>query len=265
MTATTATTAYAPPLLDARPPTRPGLARLTLVEMRKTVDTRSGKWLLAIIVLLSLAVVTIGVIVGHRDDRRFENLFVYPLLPVAVLLPVLGILLVTSEWSQRTALSTFTLVPQRERIAVAKLLAGIVFSVLGLVTCITFAAIGNAVCIAFDRGSGGWHLAQADIWQALLAVVLSVVMGVAFGMALLNSPLAIVLYFLLPILISAINGIVRSIQDTMAWLDFNAASSPLIGERLSDEQWGQLATSAALWILLPLALGFVRLLRSELK
>jgi ABC-type transport system involved in multi-copper enzyme maturation permease subunit len=259
------TAVYAPPLVGAKAPTKPGIGRLTLVEMRKMVDTRSGKWLMGIMMLLAAVVVTIGVVVGHRSDRTLENLFVYPLLPVALLLPVLGILLVTSEWSQRTALTTFTLVPQRERIAVAKLLAGITFAVLGLVTCLVFAGIGNAVVTGFDRGSGGWHLAQADIWQALLMLVLSVVMGVAFGMALLNSPLAIVLYFLLPILISVVNGIVTAIQDTMAWLDFNAASSPLIGERLDGEQWGQLATSSALWILLPLVVGFVRLLRSELK
>jgi ABC-2 type transport system permease protein len=256
---------YAPPLVGAKEPTRPGLGRLTLVEMRKMVDTRSGKWLMGIIVLLSVAVVTIGVIVGTRADRRFENLFVFSLLPTAVLLPVLGILLVTSEWSQRTALTTFTLVPQRERIAVAKLLAGLAFSVLSLLVCLAVSAAGNLVLVSLDRGSGGWQLAQADIWQALLVVVLSVVMGVAFGMVFLSSPLAIVLYFLLPIIISAVNGIVRSIQDTMQWLDFNQASSPLIGERLTDEQWAQLATSSALWILLPLVLGFIRLMRSELK
>jgi hypothetical protein len=260
-----ATTTYAPPLVGAKEPTRPGLARLTLVEMRKMIDTRSGKWLLGIIVLLSLAVVVIGVIVGHRTDRTFANLFVFTLLPTAVLLPVLGILLVTSEWSQRTALTTFTLVPQRERIAVVKVIAGIAYAVLALLVCLAVSAAGNLVIVALDRGSGGWHLAVADVMQALLAVVLSVVMGVAFGMVFLNSPLAIVLYFLLPILISAVNGIVTAIRDTMAWLDFNQASSPLIGERLTHEQWAQLATSSALWILLPLVLGFVRLLRSELK
>jgi ABC-2 type transport system permease protein len=256
---------YAPPLVGAKEPTRPGLGRLTLVEMRKMVDTRSDKWLLGIIVVLSIALVTLGVIVGTRADRRFENLFIFTLLPTAVLLPVLGILLVTSEWSQRTALTTFTLVPQRERIVVAKLAAGVAFSILALLVSLAASAIGNVVLILGDRGSGGWELTQSWVWQALLAVVLSVVMGVAFGMALLSSPLAIVLYFLLPILFSAVGSFVSAIQDTILWLDYSTASSPLLGERLTDEQWGQLATSSALWILLPLVLGFVRLMRSELK
>jgi ABC-type transport system involved in multi-copper enzyme maturation permease subunit len=261
----TAATGYAPPLVGAKEPTRPGFVTLTLVELRKAVDTRSGKWLLAIIALLEIAVVTIGVIVGTRADRTFDNLFQFTLLPTALILPVLGILMVTSEWSQRTALTTFTLTPVRERIAVAKLLAAAVFAVGALVLSLALGAIGNLICIAFDRGSGGWHLAAATFAQALLAVVLAIVMGVAFGMAFLNSPLAIVLYFVAPILISIVNGLVTAIQDTMAWLDYNQASSPLIGETLTGKQWGQLATSGALWILLPLAVGYVRLVRSELK
>ena len=262
---TIAPTTYAPPLVGAKAPTRPGLGRLSLVEMRKMVDTRSGKWLLGIIVLLAFARVTVGVFVGGRADRRFENLFIYALLPTVVLLPVLGILLVTSEWSQRTALTTFTHVPQRERIVAAKLAAGVAFSVLAMVSCLAVAAAGNLVLVGFDRGSGGWHLAAADLSQSFLALVLSVVMGVAFGMVFLSSPLAIVLYFLLPILISVVNGVVTAIKDTMAWLDYNAASGPLIGERLTDEQWAQLATSGALWILLPFVIGLLRVLRSELK
>jgi ABC-2 type transport system permease protein len=256
---------YAPPLVGAKEPTRPGMVRLTLVEMRKMVDTRSGKWLLAVIGLLSVAVVTIGVIVGHRTDRTFLNLFTFTLLPTAVILPVLGILLVTSEWSQRTALTTFTLIPQRPRVAVAKIVAGVTFSVLAMATSLVMSAIGNLVVVATDRGTGGWRLPLADLNQALLLLVLSVIMGIAFGMVFLNSPFAIVLYFVLPIVISVINGLVSAIRDTMAWLDFNSATSPLIGERLSGEQWWQLVTSGALWILLPLLLGFVRLTRSELK
>ena len=39
-----------------------------------------------------------------------------PNIPMNILLPVLGIMLVTSEWSQRTAMVTFTLEPSRDRL-----------------------------------------------------------------------------------------------------------------------------------------------------
>jgi hypothetical protein len=44
--------------------------------------------------------------------------------PATVLLPIVGILPVSSEWSQRTALITFTLVPRPMQVLVAKLVAG---------------------------------------------------------------------------------------------------------------------------------------------
>jgi hypothetical protein len=42
---------------------------------------------------------------------------------------VLAILSVTSEWSQRTALVTFSLVPDRRRVLAAKLVAVVVLAV----------------------------------------------------------------------------------------------------------------------------------------
>ena len=49
------------------------------------------------------------------------------------LLPILAIMLVTSEWSQRTALVTFTLEPRRSRVVLAKLVVAQLFTVLTLV------------------------------------------------------------------------------------------------------------------------------------
>jgi len=47
-----------------------------------------------------------------------------------------GILLVTSEWSQRASLITFTLVPHRSRVLAAKLLAGVSLAVIGFQVCL---------------------------------------------------------------------------------------------------------------------------------
>ncbi len=41
---------------------------------------------------------------GEAEDRVFANLVSAAIQPVALLLPVAGILLVTSEWTQRTSL-----------------------------------------------------------------------------------------------------------------------------------------------------------------
>src|SRR5918992_5359470 len=103
---------------------RPSIGRLTLVEVRKMTDTRAGFWLLAVTALAYAALVVVLLIVADPPDLTFYGFFQATLLPAGVLLPVIGILSVTGEWTQRAALTTFTLVPERERIAAAKVLAG---------------------------------------------------------------------------------------------------------------------------------------------
>ena len=60
-------------------------------------------------------------------------------------LPVLLILMVTSEWSQRTGLTTFTLEPHRGRVVGAKFVAGLIRRAI---------EAGNATGHIFNLGHG---------------------------------------------------------------------------------------------------------------
>ncbi|HST83011.1 MAG TPA: hypothetical protein VLL08_14855 [Kineosporiaceae bacterium] len=247
------------------PPARPGLARLTVVEMRKMVDTRAGFWLLVSIGLISLLAVIAQLIWGDADARNLTDYFSLSLYPVGILLPVLGILTVTSEWSQRTALATFTLVPERHRIVIAKLAAATVFGALSLLASLLFSAFGTALGILLRDSAGSWSMPASNLFQALLFQVLGVVMGVAFGMLLMNTPLAIVLYFMLPTVWQILTSVITAIRDAAEWLDLNGAMEPLSLGTLHGEGWGKLATSTLVWIVVPLVLGTIRLIRREVK
>ncbi len=52
---------------------RTPLWRLTAVELRKMVDTRSGRWLLAVIGLLATVAVGILMFTGNADDRNLAR------------------------------------------------------------------------------------------------------------------------------------------------------------------------------------------------
>ena len=112
---------------------RPGLGRLVAVELRKMVDTRAGFWLQVAMVALTVVVVTVRSVVGDAADHTFASVLEVGMQPAAVLVAVVGILLVTSEWSQRTGMITFALVPVRSRVLGAKLLASIVLGIATLV------------------------------------------------------------------------------------------------------------------------------------
>ena len=99
---------------------RPGFGRLTRVELRKMLDTRSGLWSVAAVAAVTLITVIITALVKGGHDATLARLFNNSVEPAAILLPVLGVLLVCGEWSQRTTLTTFTLVPDRGRVLSAK-------------------------------------------------------------------------------------------------------------------------------------------------
>src|SRR5690349_21777511 len=90
---------------------RPTLKSLVKVELRKMLDTRAGLWLQVAIVALTLVVVVVRSSLGDASHHTFQAILDVALAPAAFLLPVAAVLLVTSEWSQRTGMITFTLVP----------------------------------------------------------------------------------------------------------------------------------------------------------
>lgn len=238
------------------------LTRLVLVELRKLADTRSGMWLLIVIALASVATGLILLLAAPDDEQTFTAFFAFGQLPAGILLPVLGILSQTSEWSQRTALTTFTLVPRRGRVITAKLVAAVLIAVAAALSALAFAAAFNLIAIAAG-GDGAWTMTWQLIVQCLALQVLYVLMGSAFGALLMNSPLAIVGFFALPMVWTVLGETVRSLRTAAGWLDINLTTVPLTEDPMTAGQWGRLGVSVAVWVLLPLILGTVRVLRRE--
>ena len=73
----TATLAHPAPAV-ARSYERPGLARLTAVELRKMTDTRAGFWLQLAVVLLTVAVVALDCLFGHAQDQTLREMLRSP-------------------------------------------------------------------------------------------------------------------------------------------------------------------------------------------
>jgi len=239
---------------------RPGLARLTLVELRKMTDTRAGFWLQLGIVALTVITVVALMLTGEDEDKTFEVALALAVQPASILGPVVGVLLVSSEWSQRTAQITFSLVPRRSRVLAAKLLAGLVWSAVAFAACLVVAALAVAIAGA----PGAWDAATAIVFQDALYVTFAVLGGIAFGAALLASAPAIVLYFVLPIGWSIV-GSLAFLEGAAKWLDSSRTFSPMLEEALSGKQWAQVATTVALWMALPLAIGMWRIVKGEVR
>jgi ABC-2 type transport system permease protein len=239
---------------------RPGLGRLVAVELRKMVDTRAGFWLQVAMVAITVVVVAVRSVVGDAADHTFAAVLSVGLQPAAVLLPIAGILLVTSEWSQRTGMITFTLVPVRSRVLGAKLIASLVLALATLVMSVAVVAAG--VLVASPGVDGTWSDAATLIGQSAIYLTTGMVVGVAFGAILLASAPAIVVLFALPITWTAVASL-SFFVNAAPWLDTRLALAPLHEEVLSATQWAHAGTALALWMLLPLLIGIWRITRRE--
>ena len=240
---------------------RPSLARLTTIELRKMFDTRSGFWLPIAVGLAAIATVLITVLSGPDVNHTFAHVFGNAVIPTAILLPLIGVLLVTGEFSQRTALTTFTLVPSRARVMVAKLGASVVCSFVALVFCLVVAA--GATAVHPSTGVDAWSLHFVLIPQSLLYLATAMITGVAFGAALLVSAPAIVIYLLLPTVWSVLTNAISGLNGIANWLEAGQTLDPLTRHALGATDWLQAGATLAVWMVLPLAIGWRRVMTRD--
>jgi ABC-2 type transport system permease protein len=240
---------------------RPGLGRLVAVELRKMVDTRAGFWLQVAMVVLTMVVVIVRLLVGDATDHTFQSVLDAGLQPAAILLPVLGILLVTSEWSQRTGLITFALVPVRSRVLGAKLIASLLLAVAMLAISVTVVAAG--VFVSSPGVEGTWSDAAPLIGQSAVNLTAGMVVGVALGAILLAPAPAIVLLFALPMSWMAVLSL-PVFSHVAPWVDYARALGQMTEYVMSPTQWAHAGTSLVIWMVLPLLIGARRITRREI-
>lgn len=236
-------------------------ARLVRAESRKATDTRAARWILAAAVLLALASQAVPLVFPRDVSQDRASFLTWAALGVSRLLPIALLLAMTAEWSQRTALTTFTLEPRRGRVLAAKILAGLGLSVGG--GCLAFGIAAAGVAVA---RSAGRHVAGTWNWPELAGfaafVVLSSAIGIAIGSALHNTAAAIVTYFALGGLVSLL--MIPAAQKAGSWVN----TTQTFGWMLSGQWSGhstRIAASAAFWILLPLAVGIVRTISRDVR
>ncbi|MFL6173945.1 MAG: ABC transporter permease [Marmoricola sp.] len=249
--------------LDVSQTPRVPMARLIKVELRKMLDTRSGMWLMITIAGLTVLICTLLGIFGHSQDRTFFNFMIAAGTPQGFLLPVLGILLVTQEWSQRTGMVTFSLEPHRSRILSAKVFAALLVGVAAFAIALVVAFLTTTVFGGPDpyRDFGGIDTLKFGILQ-----VTGILQGLAIGLLLLNSAAAIVIYFVVPLAFSILFNVVPTLEKSAPWVDFGTAQGPLQDSgALSGTEWAHLAVTGTIWVILPFLAGLWRVLRAEVK
>ena len=254
----------------ARPtPARIPMSRIMAVELRKSFDTRSGFWLMASIAILAVLATAATVLFAPADQLDYEAFASAIGIPMAVILPVIAVLSVTSEWSQRTGLTSFTLVPHRGRVVRAKLAVTLAIGVVSMLLAAGIGALGNVVGTAIRGTDTTWNVSVTEFGYIVLANVLGMLVGFMLGVLFRNSPGAIVGYFVYGFVLPPLSMLLAANQDwferAQPWVDFNFAQGNLFNDAMGAEQWAQLGVTGLFWLVIPLVAGLVAVFRSEVK
>ena len=245
------------------------LSRITTTELHKMFDTRSGFWLLAGIGILAL-LATAAVILFAPDNELTYTSFATAIgTPMTVILPIIAILSVTGEWSQRSGLTSFTLVPHRGRVFAAKAISCVGVAVVTIPLAFAIGALGNVVGTAIAGVDPVWDLTVTNLLTIVLANVLGLLVGFMLGVLIRSSAGAIVAYFVYSFLLPGLALLLATSQgwfrDLQPWVDFHYAQSALFDGALTAQQWTHLGVTAAIWLVIPLTLGLGLVMRAEVK
>jgi hypothetical protein len=243
--------------------------RLLKVELVKMFDTRAGFWLM--VSIAATAVIATGAVILFAPDDQitYDNFGAAIGVPMTLLLPVMAILSVTSEYTQRSGLTTFTLIPHRGRVIRAKAVVAMALGAVSIGVALAIGALGNILGSTIAGVDTVWDISGQQIGYLVFANVLNLLIGFMLGVLIRNSPGAIVGFvvysFVLPTLSLVLGNFQQWWEDLRPWLDFNWAQGELYDGSLTGAEWAHLGTSGLIWLVVPLTVGLVMVMRSEVK
>jgi hypothetical protein len=181
-----------------------------------------------------------------------------------VLLPVLGILAMTSEWTQRTALTTFTLAPRRIPVLLAKLVAALLLMLAVMLAITALAALATLLAGAISGDPISW-LGQ-DPWRYWAGQYLTqgmyVLMGAGFGALIPLTGVGLTAFFVAPFLFAILANTL--LKHVGSWFDVFSAFNRIAAFKLDGKGWESL-TSILIWVVVPIVVGLYLCNRREVK
>lgn len=245
------------------PPARgQSFLKLVAIELRKSVNTRSGRFLILGIIAVALAALTWQLTHLNDGKQAFEGYLGATSTGVMLLLPVIGVMAMTSEWTQRTALTTFTLSPRRIRVQLAKFASAIVLSAVVLSVTNVLALAGTAIGGSISGDGASYAGIGGALAGAYLTAALNVVMAAAFGALIAQTAVALLVFFIAPTAWGLAGPAL--FKDNADYLDVFGAFGR-IAERDLHGMVPQTLTALTVWIVLPTIVGLWASSRREVK
>lgn len=239
------------------------MSGLVAAEIRKLTSVRST-WILTLIGWALVAISALAVVFGAFGDE-FTGTTAQVADAVAsaggntIIVLVVGLLSVTTEFRHGTIGRTLQLTPSRTRVLLAKLVSGSVYAVVfflgALAVVLLVLLIGMVVR---DTGLAFGAPVFEVGWQALVGAVLTAVLGVGFG-ALVRAQVVAIVVALVWIFIVE-NLFAALLPQVGRWLPFQALNNLFVPEaavgQMPDGAFVPLAGLTALLVFTAWVLAF---------
>ncbi|MDU7361675.1 MAG: hypothetical protein E7L00_10775 [Propionibacteriaceae bacterium] len=270
---TTATTTRTDvPLVETQP--KPiAFGRVVAVEFRKFFHTASLRMLMCACLALMTAM-AIGLGLGYTtmflDVETGQPVYVPWLtsatairLLVQLVLPALVIVPVADEWTTRSVMTTFTLVPQRGVVVRAKAIVATVVTLVGygliagMALLTTWSArLTNGIPLTGMWTDWGEVGCEFTVWFLTMAS--------AFALALVihNSALSIAIVLGAPVVLQIISQLGEIPMKATEWLNLQTSAALTFQSDDATGVW-KLVVATTFWVVLPLIFGALRTLRRE--
>jgi ABC-2 type transport system permease protein len=225
------------------------------------VFTRSSQVVLVATVALGLLMSTAMTVVAARETGKID--LSAPMLSLTLAVgfgtPLIGVLIMTSDWQSREVITLFLLEPRRGVVFVGKVVATLVLAV-SAVAAVILLSVAFALSGVLIAGMPlVYTTAIPEIVPLFVVCVVGAITGSALAAAILSTPLAVVAVIAQTAVVDPVLSALRT-----GWSDYLAPSS--ISDCLAGtSEPGAAIAAGAIWIVLPFALGHWRVCQREVQ
>ena len=268
-------TAAATPLLTgSRSAIKPlSFSRVLAYEFRKSVSTRASRWTLAAAIAGTIATAAILYLSLLLTDFDTTQHFTWiqlahsttdSFLGIAeiskILFSLFLILMVTTDWTNRGIMTTYTLTPRRGWVLSAQLIVALTYIAAFWALCLGLAALVAGLLSPSQNVDISWSATAWDVLGVLLANVGFPLSGFLLGIAIMNTPAVVVAWVVLDWLATLLLFLLK---DVGQWFHLNTALGTAVADPNTGANWAHVATSAVVWLGIPAVIGIWRSLRRE--
>ena len=237
---------------------------LLQTEVRRALDTRSSRWLLSVAAVLSL----VALILTNDVQPTLDAFVTAPGAPLAVLLPIVAVISAGADRSHRANVVTYTLVPRRTHIVLARTAAlFVVVTTTGMAASVS-AALMFVLMHPAQVGHSDWRAVLMGTLSVAAVSVSSAAHGIAAASVVRSAALSVVVVLLAPLSIEI--AATLFVPTIAPWISALALPAWLARPHLAwgsvgdDPGVGHVLVSFVVWFVVPFVIGTRRQVTEDL-